>query len=231
MNIKVTVIDDDPNDCQKIASFLSAYNNQDHILIISAFSSFRECNTHDDLYILDIDMPDINGFEACRIISKENPDAKIIFCTNHAELVFDSYELNTFYYVRKEELESDLTKAIRKYLKLTDMNVYRFSKTQTPQYLRLNHIIYFQTDGNDILIHTDDSLQNYHDHCSLKSVEESLQQTAFFKISSSFIINLDYFSHMDGKTVYLKDGSKISISRSKVKEFREVCNAHILDTL
>ena len=51
-----------------------------------------------DLYIIDIEMPDINGFELIRIIRKHNPQARIIVNTIHEEIWFfrqlERYDVN-----------------------------------------------------------------------------------------------------------------------------------------
>ena len=41
-----------------------------------------------DIIFLDIDMPNINGIEATRIIKKLNPRTRIIFVTGKDELVY-----------------------------------------------------------------------------------------------------------------------------------------------
>ena len=45
-----------------------------------------------DIVLADIDMPEINGFEAIKILQKQQPDLAIIFITAHEEFAFQAYD-------------------------------------------------------------------------------------------------------------------------------------------
>ena len=73
-----------------------------------------------DIYFLDIDMPNINGINIAEKINKFYQDSKIIFCSMRDDLVFDTHSVNSFFFIRKSNVESDLNKA---YLKLCNSNI------------------------------------------------------------------------------------------------------------
>ncbi len=54
-----------------------------------------------DIIFLDIDMPDIDGIEAAGIIKKQNPNTLVIFVTSKDELVYKSFEVHPFGFIRK----------------------------------------------------------------------------------------------------------------------------------
>jgi len=68
-----------------------------------------------DVVLLDISMPQLNGFEISRILRNRTPDAKIIFLTLHAETAYvnKALELGASGYVLKSTAVSDLPVAIR----------------------------------------------------------------------------------------------------------------------
>ena len=78
-----------------------------------------------DIYFLDIDMPNCDGFGLAKKIKKINEKAIIIFVSSHDDLVYKSFEFNPFYFVRKEYMERELETAI-KYLvtKIRNNNKY-----------------------------------------------------------------------------------------------------------
>ena len=59
-----------------------------------------------DLILMDIQMNDINGFDASRQIKKLNPDAKIIIVTQYNDDAYKEYadELGLYAYVTKDNL-------------------------------------------------------------------------------------------------------------------------------
>jgi len=64
---------------------------------IECFSSAEEflgkhAETPFDIVFLDIVMPEINGFEAARLIRKISPKTYIIFITMESSLVYDSFD-------------------------------------------------------------------------------------------------------------------------------------------
>lgn len=53
-----------------------------------------------DFVFLDIDMPNINGFEIAERINKDN-SSLIVFVTSHDELVYSSFRFQPFRFIRK----------------------------------------------------------------------------------------------------------------------------------
>ncbi len=67
-----------------------------------------------DVLILDISMPEMNGFEITRRLRKENCLSKIIFLTVHEELQFirAAFDAGASGYVFKSRMNSDLCVAV-----------------------------------------------------------------------------------------------------------------------
>ena len=70
------------------------------------------------LFFIDIDMPEVNGFEAASYLKKWNRECCIVFVSNKDDLVFQSLVYHPFFFIRKahldEELEPQLTGTDRK---------------------------------------------------------------------------------------------------------------------
>ena len=61
-----------------------------------------------DLILLDINLPDINGFEVCKSIKKQNPDLKILCLTMHQDSGYISKmtKAGTDGYILKKGIDS-----------------------------------------------------------------------------------------------------------------------------
>jgi len=68
-----------------------------------------------DVVILDVDMPELDGFGAARAIRKAAPSAQIIFLTVHRDqdALNEAFELGAKGYVLKDSAVSDILSAIR----------------------------------------------------------------------------------------------------------------------
>jgi len=86
-NISVIIIDDHPIVLQGFSHILQ---NEDKISLLSSFTSAIEgityMATHPvDVVLLDINMPDMNGIEACERINKNFPQCKVLAISNNNE--------------------------------------------------------------------------------------------------------------------------------------------------
>jgi len=68
-----------------------------------------------DVVLMDVRLPDGNGFEACRQIRRAQPDTRVLFLTSFAdeEIVLESIDAGGDGYLLKEIDEENLVQAIR----------------------------------------------------------------------------------------------------------------------
>ncbi len=86
-NISVIIIDDHPIVLQGFSHILQG---EDQISLLASFTSAEEGLAflqaqETDVVLLDINMPDMNGIDACQRISKEHPSCKVIAISNNNE--------------------------------------------------------------------------------------------------------------------------------------------------
>ncbi len=81
--IKILVADDEPDVVEVINVGLKLNSPDWEVLSADDGQQAVECfrREHPDLIILDMNMPNLSGLEACRIIRRENIDVPIIFLT------------------------------------------------------------------------------------------------------------------------------------------------------
>src|SRR5262249_52151507 len=67
-----------------------------------------------DLIIADISMPQLNGLEAARILSKDLPSTKVLFLTMHSDslLIEEAFRAGVSGFVTKDSGEAELVAAI-----------------------------------------------------------------------------------------------------------------------
>lgn len=204
-----------------------------------------------DFIFLDISMPKEDGFAFLRSIEKEQYAIIFVtayeeYALQALKANAIDYLLKP---VNPFELKEAVAKAIQ-YFELRKMkgdvrDVYYKSLDNLDEQVRLHtgHIekitiaeqfgfrivkvsdlMYLEADSNYTVLHLS-GLDKIVATRSLGEFEELLKGPVFFRIHKSSIINLNYlkaYSSYEGNFAELTDGTRLSISRRKVNEFREV---------
>lgn len=110
--MEIAIIDDDlefskvlQRDVERFISVLFTKFNVD-IINDNFFSN--SVNKKYDIYFLDIDLDKVSGINIGRklLVSETNPI--IIFVSSREDLVFSSFSVRPFYFVRKSNIEEDM---------------------------------------------------------------------------------------------------------------------------
>ena len=220
MIIQCAVVDDNLNDIRIIKdTLLSLCRGTDISIQIQSFHNplNTEILMPFSLYILDIDMPELHGFELAGRIYEKYPDAVVIFCTMHDNLVYDSFRLNAFYFIRKNSLSEDLSYAVGKYVSsLQRKDSYIVRTSEGIAKVPVEKIIYFEVAHNDVYMHLNDNSE-FRERKSLQKVAEELSSTGFVQIGKSFLVNLRHIVKISAYKAVLSNDQVISIPRSQYK--------------
>lgn len=182
------------------------------------------------IVILDIDMPEMSGFQIAREMLENNEKTLLIFCTSHNELVYDSFTYQPFWFVRKEnykeELENILLRADEKISSIEQ--TWNIEVKGELHCLALQQILYIDSYQHKVYIHLEDgSYVAYRDN--LASVEQKLKHDGFIRINSGCIVNVRWIKHVKQSEIILKKENQpsLSISRGKTAEVRQALHQHL----
>lgn len=225
--IRLAVCDDEANSLNQVEQLVSEYNQNrtsEGKVVISTFLSPKAllANVSDgddyDVYLLDIEMPSINGLTLARAIQKIQEHAVIIFLTSHSSMSFtvETVKLGAIRYVNKLNMEESLPEAL-------DVSI-RKAEAQMAKYLLVTHyhditriayqdIMYAHRVKRltEIILKAERTVT---DGRSLSDVYKALNDLRFVYIEQGCFVNLDYITRITGSEVVLKNGEKLAISRS-----------------
>ena len=166
-------------------------------------------------------MPNINGINIAEKINKFYQDSKIIFCSMRDDLVFDTHSVNSFFFIRKSNVESDLNKA---YLKLCNSNIrlnniYKCSD----EIINYREIIYLYKEKNYIILHTKNN-RIVKDRVNLKAVIKQFETNGFIEIYHGTLVNVRWIKRIDKNKnkLILKNNQEQFMSKRKLKN---VCSS------
>lgn len=116
--MKIAVVDDERTTLNIICNIIKEHTEKDSVIDAyeSSVSFFKNIDKLVyDIVLLDIDMPEIGGFQLAETLKLIKPDITIIFVSNLEHLVFQSLEYKPFRFIRKSKLEEDISSAINSY--------------------------------------------------------------------------------------------------------------------
>ena len=107
--MNICILDDNTADAIIIRETLNCLFKEE--TVIDLYKEYtRQINKSYDLYMIDIQLNHISGFEVAEEIKLAAPQAIIVFCSSHNNLVYDSFHYEPFYFVRKDHLQNDIEK-------------------------------------------------------------------------------------------------------------------------
>lgn len=217
----ITIIDDNQQDLDYIFSLIDDYCQiNKHEVKIQCFNDPLQIKDliRQDIIFLDIDMPTINGIEFATSLSN---NTVIIFVTNMEHLVFDSFKVHPFDFIRKSQMDKELSYTLKAVFNLiNEKNRYIVLKTKLGKAkIKINNILFCETTDHITTIYTVN--ESFQVRKSLKEIMKMINSNNFLHINKSYYINIDYVKVYDRKKVIMNNDKIISIGRDKYHLFIE----------
>lgn len=176
-----------------------------------------------DLLILDIDMPDISGFDLAEKLRVNNLKLLIIFLSNHEEFVFKAFEFQPFRYIRKIKLETEMPIAIQSAINVIAANNDLQIALDTDEgsvRIMMSEILYYETEKRKVAV----ILNNGKRLIANKNITEMhkhIQNEKFIMIHRSCVINVDHVRNIHNYAVILDNNETLIISRPRYKDVKQ----------
>lgn len=229
--IKAIIVDDEPNARKSLKLLIKEYCPD--VTVVDDAKSLKtaveKIELHKpDLIFLDIELGDGTGFEMLDELSFQVPF--IVFTTAYAEHALKAFNYNAVHYLLKPISISNLKTAVKRIAhQLNDNNdntdqklpYFKVWQHSGMSVVKLDEIEYFNSINNNVVLHRTDG-KEFLLTCTLKSIEQKIEETDFQRVHGSYIVNLKYVSRIlteEGDIVVMKSETQIPISRRQRKEF------------
>lgn len=225
----ISICDDNKHDIEKIKASLNSFSKKNHIeFTVREFSNPKmllyevEDGKIPDIFILDVEMPELNGFELADKIREHTETAIIIFLTSHNELASKGYKAKALRYVIKFNLENDIHEALESAISEISHDDKTVILHRYNDYWKLPYkdIIYVSRISRQLVI-TTRLLGEITDNRGIKEFYAILNDNRFLFIDRSCFVNIDYISQINGYTLKLKDGQILPISRRSLQNVKQ----------
>ena len=183
------------------------------------------------LVLLDIDMPEIDGFSVAKKLNQRKKNPFVIFLTIHSDLVQKGYHVKAFRYLTKpindEEFQEGISSAVKEMapchmaISIIVRDEYEKKDRKETAMIDLYEITHVESLGTGCCLHTEDSKLIVKE--TLKYWKKVLPKDRFIQTYKSHLVNLNYvkkISH-DKKKIYLGLNQEVPIARNEKKNFIE----------
>lgn len=171
-----------------------------------------------DLVFLDIDMPKVNGFELSKEIKSRFPKCIVVFCTNHNELVYESFEYEPFWFLCKDEynrkIEQIMDQALAKIRK--EKQEFIISLKDKSLIVKYSEIMYIEVNKHKLQFYLRDN-KMVEQRESIAEIESQFENYGFIRINSGCLANMKYIWSINNNIVVLENNESLIISRSNKK--------------
>ncbi|MCF2628590.1 response regulator transcription factor [Fusobacterium mortiferum] len=188
-----------------------------------------------DIIFLDINMPELDGMSLGKILTKLNPNIKIIFITAYRDYAAEAFEIKAFDYLLKPYSEKRITEVLNNLTMIKDNSptkeVEKINKVtvfldEKMVVLSLDEIYYIEVSEKESLVYTQNEI--YTSKLKISKWEEILPKNKFYRTHRAYIVNLDKIKEVEpwfNGTFVLKIQDlkfKVPVSRNNIKEFKEL---------
>ena len=165
-------------------------------------------------------MDGLDGMKTAERIRQKDSCRLLIFISSSREYVFDSYDVEAFWYLVKPVETVKLKKVLQRAVLKTEAASHDFilvNRERKKQKIFLQDILYFEIRGRLIDIHKTGGVSDYYGKISI--LEEELREKGFFRCHKSYLIHLKYVKGYNRQEVILDNGEMIPVSKRRYEEF------------
>lgn len=229
------IVDDEPQNILMLEHLLKEFFQADievQKTFESALDALKYINSESiDLIFLDIEMPDLNGFDLIKAISGQS-DARIIIVSSYDQYALKAFKHSVFDFLKKPVGLNDIRECLNKLNKQRVVsnsnepgiydNILVVNRQDKTIFIDINQILRMEASGSYTDIFLEDGTK-VNSTKKMNYYETALAKHPFYKLHRSHFVNLNKIREIiknegDGMVV-MQDGSRIEISRAKKDEF------------
>lgn len=180
------------------------------------------------MVLLDLEMPEMDGFEIAGCLREESPETVLMFVTNRSDLVFQSFEYEVIGFIRKSHVDEELSVTMdRAYQKvLLKMSNYILKTEQGERIFPSESICYFVSKKHKVFLF-DEAKKLTRIMTTLEKLEDFLSPRCFVRCHSGIIVNCHFIHSIGPASIILTNGETIPLSRYRVKEVKTVFQRYL----
>lgn len=225
--VRFILCDDDKKQLELLQSFTQKWANEHGLkLELLAFPSAKNLlrqyiPCHEDIVILDIIMPEMNGLELAGKLRQANSDFSLIFLTSSRDFALSAYEVHPYGYLLKPTSYEDYSKILDSLYQKLAQNIIVKSGNETCS-ISIDELAWVEAVNRQVVFNLANGkkieVRDTFNNIALKLCV----YPCFFKSHRSYIVNFKYVEHFNAKEISMR-GSELCLplARGLDKEFKD----------
>lgn len=229
--MRILICDDEIQYVDKLKEHIEEYMQSKNI----NFEIDTECNPQNiidsdtvyQLVFLDIQMDEIDGISLAKVLKERNNKVVIFFVTSFKDYQDEAMDLRAFRFFEKPidqtRLNSGLDKAME-YIDESYVDFYLYSNNEQKRILT-DDVFYVERINRQVTLATKDgnftTRESFDDWC------EILQNSFFYRVHKSYIVNLHYVSSYRYDELILENKIRIPIASRRQADFHKFWFAYL----
>lgn len=232
--IRIAICDDEYKIVKEIEDIIRDYQSIVHSQFeIHTFTNGIDMinSQHEfDLIFLDIEMPDIDGIKAAKIIREKDKNVRFVYVTSHSECALNVFAVHPFDFAVKPVNAIKIHEILSEYMDYSKQRnceeKVTLKSTSGIIVLNLKNVVAFEyTDNRRILVHSAD--KSYEIRGSITEILQTINSEHFVSPHKSFIVNLREVNRISDFTIIMSNGLKIPVAQKRLKEFQTVLSLYM----
>lgn len=223
--MKILICDDEQQYIDKLKMHIEEFMKSRSISFeIHTFNNPQQVAESDTVYqlaFLDIQMDELDGISLAKILKERNNKIVMFFVTSYNVYQDEAMDLRAFRFFEKpfdaERLHSGLKKAME-YIDESYFDFYTYTNNEQKKML-VDDVIYVERGNRQVTLVTTQG--NFTTKESFDEWCEILQNSFFYRVHKSFIVNLHYVTSYKYSEIFVQDNIRIPIASRRQSDFHK----------
>lgn len=227
--INIAIVDNEKSVLENISGILSDMRGESDDIHIDTYEKAKDFlaafeTVRYQILISDMDMPEMNGIEMGKKARDCDPNIYIIFLTAYVEYAIESYRMEAYQYILKEDVEERLPEIIKRLIGIVRNHSVKYCYIGSDTHrikMCQDDIIHIRKTKGTKYVSFCTTEGEIRERSSIEKVLEKLGREEFIVVERGSVVNLRHIMKVRDNVIYLSNGDAVEASHARIKKVKE----------
>lgn len=227
--INIAIVDNEKSVLENINGILSDMRGESDDIHIDTYEKAKDFlaafeTVRYQILISDVDMPEMNGIEMGKKARDCDPNIYIIFLTAYVEYAIESYRMEAYQYILKEDVEERLPEIIKRLIGIVRNHSVKYCYIGSDTHrikMCQDDIIHIRKTKGTKYVSFCTTEGEIRERSSIEKVLEKLGREEFIVVERGSVVNLRHIMKVRDNVIYLSNGDAVEASHARIKKVKE----------